>query len=137
MSDRAFIVLFAIAAYIIFAIFMTAGIYLQLRIRRLLKSSMKAKGTIVSIEQSVGMSSELLYKVANPVFVFKDAYGKEHRVRSSVGEPPGFHLVGNHVDVIYQPESPQEATIDLKALIVMSRICLLNEAAARRGREMV
>lgn len=130
MSDHAFIVVFAIAAYAIFAIFITVGIYLQLKVRRLLSNSLKAKGTIVSLEQSVCMSSELLYKVANPVFVFKDAHGKEHSVRSTAGEPPGVHSVGNHVDVIYRPESPQEATINLKTSILMPRICFLAASIA-------
>jgi len=130
MSDHAFAVSLAIAAYTFFCIFISVGIYLQMKVKRLLKKSVKAKGTIMSLEQSVCMSSELLYKVANPVFTFKDVHGKEYCVRSSVGEPPGVHSVGDQVDVVYQQDLPQEATINLKTSILMPRICLLAASIA-------
>ena len=130
MSDQMFIVLFALTSYTVFAIFAAVGIYLQLKVQRILTNSLRAKGTIVSIEQSVCMSSELLYQVVNPVFVFNDIQGREHRVRSSVGEPPGSHFVGGNVDVIYRLEAPQEAIINLRMSILMPRICLFSAGLA-------
>jgi len=125
MSDHVFIVSFAAASYTFFAVFIATGIHLQRKVKRFLVYSLKAKGTIVSLENSVSMSSGMLYKVVNPVFAFKDAQGNEHRVRSSVGEDPNIHSIGDQIDVLYLPEAPQEATIDFKTLILMSRICWL------------
>jgi hypothetical protein len=124
MSDQTFLTLFALAAYAFAAIFFSAGYYLRSKTRRILDSAVATKGTIVSLEPSVSMSSSSIYKVFRVFFKFKDMQGVEHRVQASSYANPGDCNVGDIIDVFYDPRIPQKAITDPKTSFQMARICL-------------
>jgi hypothetical protein len=68
--------------------------------------------------------------VFRPLFTFTDAQGIEHRVRSLVSVFSGTHKVGDVVEVFYNSQSPQDATIDPKSSLQMASICLGAASAA-------
>jgi hypothetical protein len=47
-----------------------------------------------------------------PVFEFKDAGGRSHRVTNSTSSRPASYDVGEKVGVLYSPQNPDEARID-------------------------
>ena len=124
MSNHTFLVLFALAAYLFSAIFAVAGMVLRSRVRRLFQSALRTKGSIISLERSVSMSSEMVYPVVFPHFRFTDLQGVERSVRSSVGVQPETYTVGDAVEVTYNSASPQEAVIDPKTIRRMARIAI-------------
>ncbi|HWD90748.1 MAG TPA: DUF3592 domain-containing protein [Verrucomicrobiae bacterium] len=124
MSDHAFLILFALAAYLFAGMLAVIGIVLRWRMRRLFRAALSAKGSIVSLERSVSISSEMVYPTVFPHFRFTDVQGTEHSVRSSVGVQPEAHKVGDVVDVIYDSASPQDAYIDPLAVRQMMRISI-------------
>ena len=130
MSDRTFLVVFALAAYLVAGMFAVAGIVLRSRMRRLFKSAFVARGSITSLEHSASMSSEMVYPVVYPHFRFTDTHGVEHSVRSSVGVQPKIFSVGDIVEVIYDSVSPQDAYIDSRAVKQLARISIFAAAFA-------
>jgi hypothetical protein len=98
--------------------------------RRPFRAALSAKGSIVSLERSVSMSSEMVYPTVFPHFRFMDVQGIEHSVRSSVGVHPEAHKVGDVVEVIYDSASPQDAYIDPQAVRQMVRISIFAAALA-------
>jgi Protein of unknown function (DUF3592) len=122
MSDHTFLVVFALAAYFVAGLFAVAGIVLRSRMRRLSKSALVAKGSIISLEHSASMSSEIVYPMIYSHFRFTDTHGMEHSVRSSVGVQPKTFTVGDIVEVVYDSVSPQDAYIDSMAVKQMARI---------------
>lgn len=117
MSDRTFLTLFALAGYIFAALFITVGFFARSKIRRLLKTGVITKGTVLGSASGVTMSSESISRVFFPVFAFKDAQGIEYQVRSGVGVGSETLKFGDVVEVLYNPQSPQEAVIDLKTYV--------------------
>ncbi len=47
-----------------------------------------------------------------PVFVYRDKYGNQHRVVSSSGSSSPEFKVGDHVPVIFEPDTPSAARIN-------------------------
>jgi hypothetical protein len=47
-----------------------------------------------------------------PVFVFRDAEGREHTVRSGASSNPPGYAVGDRVRVLFDPHHPESASID-------------------------
>lgn len=130
MSDHTFLILFALAAYLFATVFAAAGFVLRSRLRRLFKSAAVTRGSIVSLEHSASMSSEMVYPTVFPHFRFTDSHGVEHSVRSSVGVQPKAYIVGDVVEVTYDSASPQEAYIDPKSVKQMARIAIFASAFA-------
>jgi hypothetical protein len=124
MSDHTFLVLFALAAYLLAGMFAVAGLILRSRMRRLFKSALAAKGSVISLEHSVSLSSEMVYPTVHPHFRFTDTRGVEHSVRSSVGVAPDTYKVGDVVQLFYDSASPQDSCIDPKAVCQMVRISM-------------
>jgi hypothetical protein len=120
----------ALGGYGFAALFIWLGYYQRAKLRRLLGSASVAKGTVVALEKAISMSSDSVDPVFHPVFNFRDAQGVEHRVRSKVGSFPATHKVGDPVDVFYQPQSPDEAIMDVKSHILMARICVFGGLGA-------
>lgn len=123
MSDYRLAVIIAIVCYVTAVIALWIGFYMRSKLKRLLDHSLRAEGRIVSFEEGVTTSSEVLTKAFYPVFVFKDSEGKEYRVRSSIGRNRDAHFVGERVDVAYRPEAPEEAIMDVNTWINVPRIC--------------
>ena len=130
MSDQTFLTLFALVAYAFAVIFFLVGYYLRSKTRRILDSAVVTKGTIVSLEPSVSMSSESICRVFRVFFTFRGAQGIEHCVQASSYANPGDYDVGDVIDVFYDPQLPQKAITDPKASIQMTRICLGTAIAA-------
>lgn len=124
MSDHTFLALFALAAYLVAAMFIAVSFFLRSKIRRLLKTAVITKGTVLGLASGVTMSSESISRVFFPVFKFIDAQGIEHHVRSGVGTPSETLKFGDVVEVFYNPQSPQEAILDPKAYVKTGRTSL-------------
>jgi len=130
MSDRTFLALFALAAYVFASIFFASGFYLRSKVRRLLASALPTKGVIACLEPTVSMSSSSIYRVFRVFITFRDAQGIEHRVKSTDYVNPGDYKEGDVVELFYNPQSPQEAVIDPKTIIRMAHICLFAASLA-------
>ncbi len=104
--------------------FAVAGMTLHSRMRKLFKSALVVKGSIVFLEHSASMSSEMIYPTVFPHFRFTDSRGIEHSVRSSVGVQPETYIVGDLVEVTYDSAMPKNAQIDSKSVKQMARIAI-------------
>jgi Protein of unknown function (DUF3592) len=123
MSEHNVITLCLLAGYLIAAVFFWAGYLLRSKLHRHLHGAMVTKGKVVENVSSISLSSDSDVRVFHPVFAFRDAQGREHRVRSTSGTFPATHKEGDVVEVFYQPQSPQEAIIDPNGFIQMYRLC--------------
>lgn len=73
----------------------------------LVRTSARARGRITElVERHSGGGTSF-----NPVFVYTDRSGSEHKIYSSVGTYPPSHRVGETVTVLYTPGSEQSAQI--------------------------
>ena len=78
--------------------------------RRFVDSALRAPGKVV--EMVAHRESTARMRPIVPVFVFRDANQREHKIRSSVGTSPPSYDVGDDVTVLYRPEEPEKASLD-------------------------
>jgi hypothetical protein len=111
--------LLAVAFYLFGVFCLCVGCHLRAKIRHLLTSASTAQGSVISVETAPSIDSDRAY---HPVFTFRDTKGVEHHVRSSVGDYPASHQIGQPVEVFYHPQAPHEAIINPGAFQTMARI---------------
>ena len=88
--------------------FVAIAAWFYLDDRRFAESALHADGTVVAMPESGG-SDGYSY---TPVVEFRDRDGIPHRFASGVSSNPPRYSTGERVEVLYDPEAPDEARID-------------------------
>jgi hypothetical protein len=74
-----------------------------------LHSAATAEGTIIALRETQSAGSKSFF----PIFQFKAANGKSYTVTSNIAERPTSWRLGGPVRVLYQPDRPENAHIDV------------------------
>lgn len=90
-------------------VFAGLGGWLYLEDRSLAATGARARGTVIEMVSNRDSDGDYTYR---PVVEFHDSGGERHAFTGSVGSNPPSRSTGETVDVIYQPWSPENATID-------------------------
>lgn len=90
------------------ALMITAGIAGFINEQRFLQTASKAQAAVVEMVQRNGDHGSSYA----PVYVFRDAAGKEQKVYSRCSSYPPAYQVGDKINVLYDPRSPRDAQID-------------------------
>ena len=77
--------------------------------RSFAEAGVHTQGVVIEMIGSRDSDSDYTYK---PVVEFLDADGRRHMFTSSVSSSPPQYSTGERVEVIYAPDSPDEAVID-------------------------
>ena len=97
------------ASIIIGAILLGFSLYSLISTSLFLKKAKKAEGIVLELIASKDSENETLYA---PVFEFKDQSGQSYVIRSSTYTNDYVFKVGQKVEVLYDPSSPQKARIN-------------------------
>jgi len=89
-------------------VLLAVGVYLYARTSAFLERATRTRGEVVEL---VERRSDDGYTYA-PVFVFEDAKGTSRRIVSNTSSNPPGYAVGDEVDVLYDPDDPEDACID-------------------------
>jgi len=90
-------------------VFVAGAAWFFLADRSFAAAGERAPGTVIEMIGSRDSDGGHTYK---PVVEFRDAAGRRHVFTSNVSSSPPQHSVGESVEVIYAPDSPDEAVID-------------------------
>ena len=85
-----------------------SGIFSVFKIRRQVKNSVKAVGTVTGFGKRMGKSGYIYC----PQVAFTDSTGKKIEFESEIGTQPPAYTLGQRVQIIYQKDFPQKAEID-------------------------
>jgi hypothetical protein len=86
------------------------GIWFYSSTSALLEKAITAQGTVIELRESRrGSSNRRTYK---SIFEFTDNNGKLHTIVPSVAANPPSHEIGEKVEVLYDPNEPQNARIN-------------------------
>lgn len=97
-------IVFSLVGGLLFAI----GLFLFIRIKMFLSKAQVAKGTVIEMVYHHSSEGGGGY---SPVYQFRTISGQMITVHDSLSSsPPMFH-VGQSIDVLYEPENPQNARI--------------------------
>ncbi len=77
--------------------------------QQFLKVSVKAVGTVVEMKSVRDSDDDLTYK---PVITYKDRTGLEHTFTSSTSSNPPSYSVGDKVELLYDPQKPEQPSIN-------------------------
>ncbi len=77
--------------------------------QQFLKVSVKAVGTVVEMKSVRDSDGDLTYK---PVITYKDRTGLEHTFTSSTSSNPPSYRVGDKVELLYDPQKPEQPSIN-------------------------
>jgi len=90
-------------------VFVAGAAWAFLADRNFAAAGAHAPGTVIDMTSSRDSDGDYTYK---PVVEFRDAEGRRHVFTSSVSSSPPQHAIGESVEVIYAPASPDKAVID-------------------------
>ncbi|MFZ3572622.1 DUF3592 domain-containing protein [Streptomyces sp. BH097] len=97
-------------------IFLVVGLILAWSSVSLLREADSATGTVVSLQwrdEDIGPSRKSRDRpAAYPVVEFAAADGTPHTFRSSTGSNPPSYEEGEHVEVLYRADDPEDARIN-------------------------
>lgn len=95
---------------VLLAAIMLLGIsaYLFINTRKFVSAATKTKGTIVRLDPRPGSKGGTVYL---PFFEFRTLDGQVHTVAHDSAQKPPQYKVGQSIDVLYNPENPQDAKI--------------------------
>jgi hypothetical protein len=91
------------------AISLVASIVTYIHACRFVDSAARAEGTVIKMVERRSRDSGTMY---SPVFVFRDAQGRNHEIYSSVSRYPPAYKVGETVTVLYDGDDPDHAKLD-------------------------
>ena len=77
-----------------------------------LETAIKAKGTVVDLRESRSSGSSINSGTYAPVVRFTDKHGKEIEFSSSNSSKPPAFEIGEIVEVLYAPKTPEKASIN-------------------------
>lgn len=76
-----------------------------------IRSSRTAPGRVVDLEWRNGSGRSKTSGGYATVFVFTDGSGQAHTVRTKSAYDPLTHRIGSAIEVLFQPENPEDAKI--------------------------
>ena len=86
-----------------------AGVWLYTRTAAFLDTAVPATGEVVELKESSGSEGGTTW---SPVFAWVDAAGVERRSTAGFSSNPPSHAVGEPIDLLYDPQNPEDARID-------------------------
>lgn len=82
--------------------------YLFMNTRKFVNAATKTKGTVIRLDPREGSKGGTIYL---PIFEFRTLDGQVITVAHDSAQKPAQYKVGQSIDVLYNPENPQDAKI--------------------------
>lgn len=76
------------------------------------ESSISTKATIIELIKGSSTSGSSTTRIYTPVFTYKDESGKEYKHKSKYSSSTPAGNIGDQIDVLYNPENPNDVKID-------------------------
>lgn len=89
-------------------LFILLALFLFVRTRIFLGKAQETKGTVIEMISKRGSKGGTSY---SPVYEFRTITGQMIKVEDSLSTNPPMFQVGQKIDVLYEPENPQNARI--------------------------
>ena len=110
MSIEKIIAVLVENSIVILTAIMSLGLsaYLFINTRKFVSAATKTKGTVIRLDPRQGSKGGTVYL---PIFEFRTVDGQVMTVAHDSAQKPPQYKVGQSIDVLYNPENPQDAKI--------------------------